>query len=159
MKSKINVTGRVNKKLKQLASEIALNSILNLKQPDTFELTIKFVSEKEIKRLNKDYRNIDKVTDVLSFPNLEIVAGEKFSEQNALFVDKTEDGNYYLGDMAICLKQLARQAKEFKVSKQDELKKLVIHSILHLFGYDHIKDKDYAVMQKQEDKLSKLIEV
>ena len=59
--------------------------------------------------------------------------------------------------MAICLAQTKKQAKEFKVSVNSEIKKLVIHSMLHLMGYDHIKDDDYELMKKEEDRLENLI--
>ena len=108
--------------------------------------------------MNSEFRNIDKVTDVLSFPSFEISAGEILDLKNQDYLAfRQENGFYHFGDMAICLKQTQRQAKEFGVTTQSEIKKLVIHSMLHLMGYDHIKDEDYAVMKKQEENLDKLI--
>ena len=61
--------------------------------------------------------------------------------------------------MALCLKQTKRQAKEYGVSLESEIKKLVIHSMLHLMGYDHIEDDDYEVMNKKEIELEGLIKI
>lgn len=126
--------------------------------PDVLEVAIDFVSENEIQRLNREFRNIDRVTDVLSFPSFQIEAGEILDlklPEVATF--KLESGLFHFGDMAICLKQCKRQAKEFGVSTESEVKKLVIHSMLHLMGYDHIKDEDFVVMKAKEDELDKLI--
>lgn len=160
MKSKIEIFGRADDELKEIAEKVALETIRLMNQPDCFEVAIKFVSENEIKRLNNEFRNIDRVTDVLSFPAMNIKAGEIFSkEKHADFCDGLVDELFYLGDMAICAKQLARQAKEFGVTVQSEVKKLVIHSILHLLGYDHIEDSDYEVMHAKEIILEEKIKI
>lgn len=159
MKTFVEVSGRVDENFKSIADTVAKQTIKFLKQPDCFELSIKFVSENEIKRLNAEFRNIDRVTDVLSFPSTNIKAGETFSKQIVENFFSNEDELFYLGDMAICLKQLKRQAKEFETSDFMELKKLVIHSMLHLFGYDHIRDSDYLVMKEKEDFLDKKIKI
>jgi len=80
------------------------------------ELTILFTDDKELKDLNHTYRAKNKPTDVLSF---------------------TSSGDY-LGDLAISVQTARRQAKEFQVSLQDELIRLIIHGILHLHGFDHV---------------------
>lgn len=160
MKSFIEVTGRASSKLKEIASKVALETIKCMSQPDRLEVAIKFVSEKEIQRINDEYRGIDKVTDVLSFPAVDLKVGETLDlddEENAYL--KTDKGLIHFGDMAICLAQLKRQAKEYEVTVEEELKKLVIHSMLHFMGYDHIKDSDYEVMNKKETVLDSLIKI
>lgn len=156
--SVIEVNGRVFKKYKLVAELVAKNAIKFMGFPDNLEVAIDFVSEKAIKKLNHDFRDIDKVTDVLSFPAFELQAGEEFdvefAENERL---KNENGLFHFGDIAICFKQMKRQAKEYGVAVELELKKLVIHSMLHLMGYDHIKDEDYLIMKEQEEKLDKLI--
>jgi len=131
-----------------------------MKQPDILEVVIFFVSENKIQRLNKDYRGIDKITDVLSFPSTTLKAGDVFdidsNEANMLLV---ENGNIHFGDMAICIKRAREQAKEFGVTIESEIKKLVIHSMLHLMGYDHISDEDYSIMNVEECELSRIIKV
>lgn len=156
--SVIEVNGRVFKEYKLVAELVAKNAIKFMGFPDNLEVAIDFVSEKAIKKLNHDFRDIDKVTDVLSFPAFELQAGEEFDvefDENERL--KNENGLFHFGDIAICFKQMKRQAKEYGVTVELELKKLVIHSMLHLMGYDHIKDEDYLIMKEQEEKLDKSI--
>lgn len=160
MKSFIDISGRVSLKLKELANKVALDCIKFMGQPDALEIAIKFVSEKEIQRINCDYRGIDKVTDVLSFPSTDLKVGEIFDvqdEDNLYLLG--DNGLIHFGDMAICVTQLKRQAKEYGVTVEAELKKLVIHSMLHFMGYDHIRDSDYEIMNKKEMVLDSLIKI
>ena len=160
MKSIIEVTGRVSSKYKELAEKVALDCIKCMSQPDKLEVAIKFVSEKEMIDINSNHRGIEKVTDVLSFPAVDLKVGEILDlddEENAYLV--SDNGLIHFGDMAICMVQLKRQAKEYGVSIESELKKLVIHSMLHFMGYDHIKDSDYEIMNKKEMVLDSLIKI
>lgn len=142
----INILGKANKQIKEYSKNIALSALCLLDV--NAELTIKFVSSFEIKRLNNNFRSINKVTDVLSFPATNTKAGEK--------IDPSEE---YLGDMAICLRRAKSQAKQYGNTTKQEVKKLIIHSILHMLGYDHILDEDYLIMQKKEEELDKLLKV
>lgn len=92
---------------------------------DGEEISILFCSDKMIQELNASYRNIDSPTDVLSFEN-----GEEYTD---------EDGNVWLqaGDIAISLETLAKNATYFEVTENEELKRLLVHGVLHLNGYDH----------------------
>ena len=156
----IDVRGKVSKKYKELARMVAESVIESMNFPKGLEVVIDFVSEKEIKRLNFEFRQIDKVTDVLSFPSFQLSPGEVLDVENEeVLMFKQDNGLIHFGDMALCFKQTKRQAKEFGVSVESEIKKLVIHSMLHLMGYDHIKDEDYEIMKVQEEKLEILIEV
>lgn len=158
--SYIDVSGSVNEKIKEISEKVAQKVIQAMGFPDVIEVAIDFVSEKEIQALNKEFRNIDKVTDVLSFPNFNISVGEILDITSIeAQLSKTDDGFIHFGDMAICLEQTKRQAIEFGVSVEQEVKKLVIHSMLHLMGYDHIKDEDFEVMNPKEIELDKLIEI
>lgn len=96
--------------------------------------TIAFVSDKAIRRLNHQFRNVDKATDVLSFP-----AGEQ---------DKLN-----LGDIAISVETAARQAKENGLTFDEEVAQLVLHGLLHLSGYDH--ETDNGEMNRLELRLRK----
>ena len=156
--SYIEVSGRVCKKYKLVAEIVAKQVIELMKQPNELEVAISFVSEKEIRRLNREIRGIDKVTDVLSFPATEIKVGEilDLSEEEMVYL-MTDNHKFHFGDMAICLKQTKRQAKEYGTTALHEVKKLVIHSMLHLMGYDHIEDEDYEIMNKKEIELDNKI--
>ena len=160
MKSIIEVTGRVSSKYKELAEKVALDCIKCMSQPDKLEVAIKFVSEKEMIEINSNYRGISKVTDVLSFPAVDLKVGEILDlddEENVYLIG--DNGLIHFGDMAICMVQLKKQAKEYGVSNESELKKLVIHSMLQFMGYDHIKDSDYEIMNKKEMVLDSLIKI
>lgn len=156
----IEVNGRVKREFKELAAKIANEALILMGQPEGLEIAINFVSKREIKKINKEFRSINKVTDVLSFPSTNLKSGEIFNLKSvdATF-NKTENGYIHFGDMALCTKKLKNQAKEFGNTFEEELKKLVIHSVLHLMGYDHIKDEDYEVMKKQEELLDKKIKI
>lgn len=156
MKSKIEVFGKVPIKFKRLAEFVASQVLIQKQIPDGVLVAISFVSEKEIQRLNREYRNTDRVTDVLSFPAFDLKINEEF-DINKYELFKNEDDFIPFGDMAICVKQLKRQAKQYGVAVETELKKLVIHSMLHLMGYDHIDDGDYEIMKIQEEILDKNI--
>lgn len=156
--SLIDVSGKCRKRYKQLAKFVAERVIELMGFPDSLQVDIQFVSKKEIQRLNLEFRNINKVTDVLSFPSFQIVAGNILDLNcEDVLSFKLEDDYVHFGDMALCLSQTKKQAKEFDVSVESEIKKLVVHSMLHLMGYDHIKDEDYEIMKKEEERLEKLI--
>ena len=156
--SYIEVRGKVSKKYKILAEETAEKVIEAMNYPKGLEVAIDFVSEKEIKRLNNEFREIDRVTDVLSFPSFQLSVGEVLdTDDEMVLMFKQDNGFIHFGDMALCLKQTKRQAKEFGVSVESEIKKLVIHSMLHLMGYDHIEDSDYEIMKKEEERLEKIV--
>ena len=160
MENYIDVSGRTSANFKNIARDVALDVFRLMKQPKGLEVAISFVSEKDIKTMNREHRNIDKVTDVLSFPSTTLEAGEIFNieSEESIFL-RQEDGLIHFGDMALCTKRLREQAKEYGNSPEKELKKLVIHSMLHLMGYDHIEDSDYEIMNEKEVELDKLIKI
>ena len=156
--SKIEITGFALKKYKKLAEFVAEKTLALTKQPKNVEVAIEFVSKGRIKKLNREIRGIDKVTDVLSFPSTDIRAGEILDVNDSQsMVLRNEDGFIHFGDMALCLPICKKQAREYNVSVFSEIKKLVIHSCLHLMGYDHIADEDYEIMHKKELELDKKI--
>ncbi|MGE3611846.1 MAG: rRNA maturation RNase YbeY [Bacteriovoracaceae bacterium] len=100
----------------------------------------------KIKQINKEFRQKDKVTDVLSFPSLDNLRNSHL---------KTHE--IFLGDLAICHGATKRQAKEFSISYFDEFIHLFFHGVIHLLGYDHeISEKEEKLMQKWEDLALKL---
>jgi probable rRNA maturation factor len=92
---------------------------------DDEEVSVLFCTDRYIQKLNRNYRNIDAPTDVLSFEN-----GEEYTD---------EEGSkwYQAGDIAISLETLPKNAEYFNVDQNEELKRLVVHGLLHLNGYDH----------------------
>lgn len=111
------------------------------------EISISIVSSDEIRQLNKKYRNIDKVTDVLSFPLI---------DYNDNF-DNESDEIITLGDIIINIDRAISQASEYGHSLEREIGFLTAHSMLHLLGYDHIKENEEKIMfKKQEEILNNL---
>ena len=114
-------------------------------------LSLNFVSEDEISNLNKQFRGIEKKTDVLSFPNLDKKYDQKLSEFEA--ERNFDDGLLFLGDIVICKKVAYAQAKEYGHSKKREICFLALHGLLHLLGYDHIESDDEKIMNETAEKI------
>lgn len=112
-------------------------------------VSINFVDAEQIKSLNKEFRNIDKCTDVLSFPNL-----NKLPEQSIKdFESEKIDDQLFLGDIVICKQVAKNQAKEYGHSKKREICFLALHGLLHLLGYDHIEKDDERLMNATANKI------
>ncbi len=111
-----------------------------------------FVDEEEIKTLNKQLRNTDKVTDVLSFPTLDGIKGEPLKKKEHAF-DLDESGNLLIGSIAICQKRAEEQAEEYGHSLERELHYLTVHGIMHCLGYDHETEEEKTEMREQEEKI------
>ncbi len=118
----------------------------------TLSCEIVTADEEEIRRLNRELRSVDSVTDVLSFPSLDGIFGKKLLKKE-FTADCDEDGNLFIGSIAICVKRAEEQAREYGHSVQRELCYLAVHGICHLLGYDHIDDADRAVMREKEEKI------
>lgn len=115
-----------------------------------------FADEQEIRRLNRETRGVDAVTDVLSYPSLEDIRGVTLKKAD-FPADLDEDGNIFLGSIAICTQRAREQAEEYGHSYERELHYLAVHGLLHLAGYDHMTEEDKAVMRPREERvLSKL---
>ena len=109
-----------------------------------------FVDEEEIRRLNRELRNTDKVTDVLSFPSLDDIKGEElYAEDFPYEID--EEGNLMIGSVAVCVKRAQEQAEEYGHSFERELHYLLVHGIMHCLGYDHMTDEERAEMREKEE--------
>lgn len=111
-----------------------------------------FVGEEEIKRLNSEMRGIDKVTDVLSFPELDGIKGKKICKKDYPF-DLDEEGTLLIGSLAICVKRAKEQAEEYGHSYRRELHYLIVHGVLHCLGYDHIEEDDKREMREKEEEI------
>ena len=115
---------------------------------------VSLVSEGEIKEINRDFRGIDKVTDVLSFPQFE-------STDEILAEIEGDEAlvDIPLGDVVICLDQAERQSKEYGTSIRREVTYLFVHSVLHLLGYDHIDEEDRSLMRAHEEKIMTSLDI
>ena len=120
------------------------------------EINILVTNDRGIHGINLASRNIDKPTDVLSFPMFQLEAGNPPEDWNA-YLDP-ETGLCPLGDMAISLERAIAQAKEFGHSTRREVGYLTIHSMLHLLGYDHLDEAEQkAQMRRREEEIASSI--
>ena len=126
------------------------------------EVNVSFVGKKEIRKLNNEFRNIDKITDVLSFPNLlqsgitdEQLIFDKITKENFSHEINPENNCIVLGDIVICKKQVIQQSREYRTTKSREMVYMSVHGLLHLLGYDHMKDLDKEHMREVEEKIMK----
>jgi probable rRNA maturation factor len=103
-----------------------MEALVYAKAPETSEVSVSFADPEGIRILNRDYRQVDEATDVLSFP---------FYEEGC--IPSETDMPIVLGDIVICAEIAARQANEYGHSYERELKFLAVHGTLHLMGYDH----------------------
>ena len=124
--------------------EKSIASVLKVEEiDDEVEVSVSFVGDEEIRDLNRDYRGVDRSTDVLSFPM-----------DDEFIIDKR-----ILGDVIINTRRVMEQAEELGHSHERELSYLTVHSILHLLGYDHIDDEDKKKMREREKLSMKELEI
>ena len=116
--------------------------------PQRCEVNVLATNNEAIHAINLDMRQVDKPTDVLSFPMFDLTPGEPPDES---FADP-ETGLIPLGDMVISLEQTAVQAEEYGHSLEHELAYLTVHSVLHLLGYDHLDEGEQKRRMRQREK-------
>lgn len=129
----------------------ALDGLAECDLPLLLELL--FVSAEEIRALNREQRNVDRVTDVLSFPAMELAKGEPIlSDGHGECID-TEDGEdrLFLGSVVICTERAKEQAEEYGHSYERELYYLAVHGVLHCLGYDHETEEERREMREKEE--------
>ena len=122
--------------------QVVANSVLKtLNQTGEVSVELDIVDEDYIKDINQKFRGIDRVTDVLSFPTLDGIRYKDVLKRD-FPLDLESDGSVFLGSIIICDARAKEQAKEFNHSEEREFCYLFCHGLLHLFGYDHIEEKD-----------------
>lgn len=124
-----------------------------LKQTDNLKAELLFYSSADMQALNRETRNIDKVTDVLSYPTLDGVKGEILKKKEHF--DLVEDGCILIGSIVLCEEKIKSQAKEYGNTYTQERNYLIIHGLLHLMGYDHIDENDKQEMRSKEKEILK----
>jgi len=122
----------------QIIGDVVTGTLEYMKYKKEAEVSVTVVDGEEIKTLNKEFRHIDKTTDVLSFP-----IGDK----------NPETGEIVLGDIVLCAEKIISQANEYGHTRKRELAFLTCHSMLHLLGYDHIDDKERGEMEALQKKI------
>ncbi len=148
MKEKIKVIISNDQKAVKIPTGVRLlvrrccNAVLTFESfEDSAEISVTFVDDARIHELNKQFRNVDSATDVLSFP-----LGE-----NGVYDKNPETGACLLGDIVISLETAVRQAESYQHSLQREIAFLTVHSMLHLLGYDHVDGGIEAVHMREKE--------
>ena len=110
-------------------------------------ISVILTNPEKIREINKEYRKIDKPTDVLSFPMFEKEEIEQIKASKENIVEEV------LGDIVISIEQVEKQAQEYGHSFERELAYMLVHGFYHLMGYDHIKEEDKQKMRPKEEKI------
>lgn len=130
--------------------ELCLNEE-KINTTNTIEVYIRYTNNEYIKKINNEYRNVDKATDVLSFPMYE--KEDLFDLEDEQIELKT------LGDIIISAEKIEEQALEYGHTFKRELVYLTTHAMFHLLGYDHIEEEDKKIMRPKEDKIMNILDI
>ena len=122
------------------------------KCPYEVEINIIITTNEEIHQINAEYRQIDRATDVLSFPMIDFEKESDFSHVEEAVEDyfNPETGELILGDIIVSVEKVIEQAEKYGHSRERELAFLIAHSMLHLCGYDHMEDAEREVMETRQ---------
>ncbi len=139
-------------KLKKIAKAV----YKTLGQKARIKAELVFQEDEDMQNLNRTTRGVDSVTDVLSYPSLDGIRGEILLPENCL----TElEGRYiFLGSIVLCDQKIVEQAKEYGHTVEREREYLIIHGLLHLFGYDHMTEEDKKQMRDKEKQVLALLD-
>ena len=130
--------------IKETLEKVCLKSLQYEEFNEDCEISLSIVTNDEIHDINKQFRNIDSPTDVLSFPQLTFEEGED--------ADVNENGEIVLGDIIISIDRAKEQAEEYGHSLKRELAFLSVHSMLHLMGYDHmVPEEEEDMFRRQKE--------
>lgn len=155
----INIEYEAEKKLEIPYEEIirdVVEASLDYEEcPYEAEVNVVLTGNEEIHQVNLEYRNVDRPTDVLSFPMLEYEKPSGFEHVEEEFADcfNPETGELMLGDIMISVDKVEEQAEKFGHSSARELAFLVAHSMLHLCGYDHMEEDERLVMEQKQSEI------
>ncbi len=134
---------KVTKEMRDLVRSAVKAALEYMDFPLKSEVSVMFTDDEEIHELNRLHRGVDRPTDVLSFPLFEYDENGDIIEDD---LDFNPNGEMILGDIVISLETASRQAQEYGHSFEREIGFLTVHSMLHLFGYDHMTPEDEEEM-------------
>lgn len=127
----------INYEVRELTRKAIRTALSDVTFSAGYQVSVSYVNAQEIRDLNARYRNVDEITDVLSFPMQELDAR----------------GVSILGDIVLCIDRAIEQAETFTHSLEREIAYLTVHSVLHLLGYDHEEKQDKRMMRKLEKRI------
>ncbi len=138
----------------EAVADAVINRVLDDEEcPYESEVSLTFVNNEEIHRLNKEFREIDRPTDVLSFPLIDFPSPADYSilEDDDAEGFNPETGELMLGDIVISVERAKEQAADFGHDLKREIAFLIAHSMLHLLGYDHMEPDEAKVMEEKQE--------
>lgn len=146
---------------RELAESVVLFCLEHEGFPYEAEVNLTLTDNAQIRETNRTYRGIDAPTDVLSFP---LLTYEKPGDFSFLETESGDDfnpdtGEAMLGDIVISVERLKEQAKSYGHSERREFAFLIVHSMLHLFGYDHMTEEDAAVMEEKQRQILEAMDI
>lgn len=133
----------ITKEMEDLIQRVLIESLKVEGLDDNYEVSISFVENEEIKELNRQYRNVDRETDVLSFP----------------MEDEFNLGTPLLGDIIISIERADEQARDYGHSLTREIAYLTCHSMFHLLGYDHMNEEEKTEMRNKEKEVMRNLKI
>lgn len=139
---------------KEVAKQV-IDMALDMEEfPFESEVDITLTDDAAIQEINKEFRQLDKSTDVLSFPLIEYKSAGDFSDlENQDDIFNPETGEAMLGDIVISVEHVLKQAEEYGHSIKREYAFLIAHSMLHLMGYDHMTPPEAKVMEEKQENI------
>ncbi|MCI8983795.1 MAG: rRNA maturation RNase YbeY [Hungatella sp.] len=155
----INIEYEAGKKLglpwREIIEEIVEAALDYENCPYEAEVNVVLTDNQCVREINREYRGIDSPTDVLSFPMVEYETPSDFRHVEEMFADcfNPETGELMLGDIMISVDKAEEQADLYGHSLERELAFLTAHSMLHLFGYDHMDEAERAVMERKQEEI------
>ena len=146
---------------RELAGKIIESALQHEHFPYPAEVNLSLVNSAQMHELNLQERGIDRPTDVLSFPLVDYEAPADYSllKENKIFYLNPDTDEVPLGDIALSVDHVKSQAAEYGHSEKREYAFLIVHSMLHLLGYDHMENEERALMQAREKEILKELRI
>ena len=145
---------------KELAEKVINAALDYVYCPYETEVNLLLTMNDEIQEMNKNFRSIDRPTDVLSFPMIDYEEAGNFDFlEDVMDAFHPESGELMLGDIVISKEKVISQAEEYGHSIEREYAFLIAHSMLHLFGYDHMEDDERIIMEQKQREILEVLEI
>lgn len=160
LEEEVEIKGRLDFDYNKLFEEI-VNTVLDEKEcPYEATVNLLITDNEGIHQINKEQRDIDKETDVLSFPmvDFDMPAEYDFLEDSYEYFDP-DSGELILGDIVLSIDRILSQAEEYGHSVKREYSFLIVHSLLHLLGYDHIEQDDRVIMEAEQAHIMDVLKI
>lgn len=146
-------SGPMPENWKKIIDDIIEEAIDYVECPYEASVEVLLTDNEEIHEINLEQRDIDRPTDVLSFPMNDYPAPADFSEIEDMGTFDPDSGELMLGDIVVSMDKVASQAEEFGHSRERELAFLIAHSMLHLFGFDHMEEEERIEMEAKQEEI------